>query len=136
MRKVVLKRIYRFTSAHRLNSYSLTAEQNLKLYDKCNNYNGHGHDYCLEVSINGVPDEKTGMVMPLQKLDRSVQKVLKELDYKHLNLEVDYFKDKLSSGEIIIQFLWQMLEEALSEGTLFKLKLWETNNNYFELSQS
>lgn len=133
MPMVILSRVYWFTAAHRLNSESLDSNQNIEVYDKCNNYNGHGHDYRLEVSIKGEPDETTGMVLPLKEFDEGVREILNILDYKHLNLEVEYFNKKLSSGEIIIQFLWQKLETVFSGNRLFHLKLWETNNNYFEL---
>jgi len=132
---VILSRIYWFTAAHRLNTEELSTAQNMDIYDKCNNSNGHGHDYRLEVSIKGDPDKRTGMVLPLEKFDESVTIVLKTLDYKHLDREVDYFKGKLSSGEIIIQYLWEKLKSALADDILFHLKLWETNNNYFELGK-
>jgi 6-pyruvoyltetrahydropterin/6-carboxytetrahydropterin synthase len=135
MPTVVLSKVYWFTAAHRLNSEILNSAQNIDIYDKCNNYNGHGHDYRLEVSIKGYPDKKTGMILPIEEFDECVNKVLHNLDYKHLNQEVDYFKHNLSSGEIIIQYLWKKLRSALADNRLFHLKLWETNNNYFELGK-
>ena len=121
MNAVILSRIYWFTASHRLNSYLLTADENLKVYDKCNNYNGHGHDYRLEVSINGTPDRETGMILPLEKFDNCVKKILSRIDYKHLNVEVDYFKDNLSTGEIIIQFLWSQLEKEFGSNKTLSL---------------
>jgi 6-pyruvoyltetrahydropterin/6-carboxytetrahydropterin synthase len=135
MPTVFLSRSYWFSAAHRLNSGDLNSEENVALYDKCNNYNGHGHDYKLEVSIKGIPDGKTGMIIPLTIFDERVKKVLNLLDYKHLNREVSFFKNRLSSGEIIIQYLWKNLEKEFSNHMLKHLKLWETNNNYFELGQ-
>jgi 6-pyruvoyltetrahydropterin/6-carboxytetrahydropterin synthase len=132
---MVLSKVYWFTAAHRLNSELLNFAQNIDIYDKCNNYNGHGHDYRLEVSVKGYPDKKTGMILPIGKFDESVNEVLHNLDYKHLNREVDFFKHNLSSGEIIIQYLWEKLRSALADDKLFHLKLWETNNNYFELGK-
>lgn len=130
---VILSKIFEFTAAHRLHSNVLDSGQNIEVYDKCNNYNGHGHDYRLEVSIKGSPDEKTGMILPIKDFDQYVHSVLNIVDYKHLNREVEYFKNRLSSGEIIIQFLWHELEKIFPEKMLYHLKLWETNNNYFEL---
>lgn len=126
-------RVYMFTSAHRLHSPAISAERNLSVYDKCNNYNGHGHDYKLEVSLAGSPDPVTGMIFPLTNFDRIVHSVIDQLDYHHLNLEVPYFADHISTGEIIIQYLWQQLASQFPAGKLYHLKLWETNNNYFEL---
>ena len=130
---MTFNRVYRFTSAHRLHSDQLSDSENIEVYEKCNNYNGHGHDYTLEVSVQGVPDDVTGMIIPLEELDGNVYDVIKKLDYKHLNFEVDYFQHNLSTGEIIIQFLWDELDKKFNESNLFQLKLWETNNNYFEL---
>jgi 6-pyruvoyltetrahydropterin/6-carboxytetrahydropterin synthase len=130
--KITLNRVYEFSSAHRLNSPELDEKENEEIYDKCNNVNGHGHDYRLEVSIKGIPEEKTGMIIPLDEFDNSVRGVIGKLDYKHLDKEVDFFKTNLSSGEIIIQYIWQELDEIFPGEMLYHLKLWETNNNYFE----
>jgi 6-pyruvoyltetrahydropterin/6-carboxytetrahydropterin synthase len=126
-------RVYMFTSAHRLHSATISDERNVEVYDKCNNYNGHGHDYKLEVALAGSPHPVTGMIFPLPDFDRIVHSVIDQLDYHHLNLEVPYFADQLSTGEIIIQYLWQQLVGLFPDGMLYHLKLWETNNNYFEL---
>jgi 6-pyruvoyltetrahydropterin/6-carboxytetrahydropterin synthase len=133
---ITLSRVYWFTAAHRLNSELLDSSQNSNVYDKCNNYNGHGHDYRLEVSIKGQPDKKTGMILPLGDFDSRVKRTLSMLDFKHLDREVEYFKYNLSSGELIIQFLWEQMEKDFPNNVLFHLKLWETNNNYFELGMN
>jgi len=130
--EMTLNRTYEFSSAHRLHSFKLTDQENLEIYDKCNNLRGHGHDYRLEVSIKGNPDAKTGMIISLDDFDSSVWKILNVLDYKHLDKEVPFFSQNLSSGEVIIQYLWQELEKVFGEDKLYHLKLWETNNNYFE----
>ena len=135
MRKVVFYRVFSFSAAHRLNIPARDPLANQALYDKCNNPNGHGHDYILEVALWGEPHPETGMIFPLMEFDRLVHNVVDPLDHKHLNEEIDYFKTHRSTGEEIIQFLWQKLEEKFGE-KLFKIKLWETNNNYFELERT
>ena len=115
---MTLSRIYEFTSAHRLHTSELSDEENLVIYDKCNNFMGHGHDYCLEVSLQGTPDKKTGMIISLNDFDKGVNNVLDKLDYKHLDNEVDFFNANLSSGEIIIQYLWQELAKEFPENML------------------
>lgn len=132
---LTFNRIYQFSSAHRLHSDDLSEDENLSVYDKCNNINGHGHDYRLEVSLKGQPDKKTGMIISLEDFDRQVKNVLDQLDYKHLDLEVEFFKYHISSGEVIIQYLWDELEKQFPSDMLYHLKLWETNNNYFELGE-
>ena len=134
--KMTLNRIYEFSSAHRLHSSALSKTDNIEIYDKCNNPNGHGHDYILEVGLKGTPDPKTGMIISLDDFDSGVKSVLNRLDYKHLDKEVDFFSNNLSSGEIIIQYLWYELDKQFSDNRLNHLKLWETNNNYFECGRS
>ena len=132
MPHIGLGRIYWFSAAHRLHSPSLSDAENFKIYDKCNNINGHGHDYKLEVTVRGEPHPATGMIISLAELDRIVNDLLKTMDYKHLNRETEFFKNHIATGEIIIQFLWQELDKRLPRNMLYHLKLWETNNNYFE----
>ena len=132
---ITLTQKYQFSAAHRLHSDFLTAGQNIDLYEKCNNLNGHGHDYTLYVSVKGEPDPQTGMIIPLEKFDNLVQGTLNKLDYKHLDKEVAHFKKEISTSENIIQFLWESLQKELAGVELYHLRLWETNNNYFELGR-
>jgi 6-pyruvoyltetrahydropterin/6-carboxytetrahydropterin synthase len=132
---VSLTRIYNFSAAHRLNSDHMDEQKNIEVYDKCNNPLGHGHNYKLELTISGIPYSDTGMIMPPDELDQKVKSILDELDYKHLNNEIPYFKTRISSGENIVQYLWDKLDEAIGKDMLYHLKLWETNNNSFELGK-
>ncbi|MFC2088691.1 6-carboxytetrahydropterin synthase [Calditrichota bacterium] len=136
MLKTCLYRVYQFSSAHRLNSPELDKEKNWEVYDKCNNLNGHGHDYFLEVGVSGpiIPD--TGMIIDLELMDNHTKNILDQLNYKHLNNEVPYFKNIISTGENIIEYLWNELDNRFPDGILCHLKLWETNNNYFELKRN
>lgn len=127
-----LSREYHFSAAHRLNSKVLSGDENVRIYDKCNNLYGHGHDYTLIVTLCATPDKITGMIIPLGEMDNAVHRVIDKLAYKHLNKEVPFFKDKISTAENIIRFLWDELVVVLPAAKLYHLKLWETNNNYFE----
>ena len=133
-RRISLSKIYSFSAAHRLHVPQKDEDFNRKIYDKCSNPNGHGHDYYLEVSVRGTVDEKSGMLIPLSTLDKAVESVIDPLEHRHLDLEIEYFKTHRSTGEEIIKYLWQELEKYLGNN-LFKIKLWETNNNYFELER-
>lgn len=135
MNRTILYQIYDFSSSHRLNSDVLSPEKNWDVYDKCNNLNGHGHDYHLEVGITGKINPDTGMIINLPEMDSNVNSILNQLDYKHLNKEVPYFKNIISTGENIIQYLWTELDKSFTNHQLYYLKLWETNNNYFELTR-
>jgi 6-pyruvoyltetrahydropterin/6-carboxytetrahydropterin synthase len=124
-------RSYVFSAAHRLHAPALSDEQNRALYGKCDNPNGHGHNYTLEVTAGGVVDDATGMVIDLVELDRTVRGVLDTLDHKHLDREIAGFASQTSTGENIVVYLWGELAPRL-EGRLMHLKLWETKNNVFE----
>lgn len=126
-------RAYVFSAAHRLHAAQLSEAENQVLYGKCNNPNGHGHNYTLEVTVGGPTDTQTGMVIDMPDLDRRVQAVLTALDHKHLDREVPGFAEHTSTGENIVVYLWNQLAPRL-EGQLRHLKLWETRNNVFEYS--
>jgi 6-pyruvoyltetrahydropterin/6-carboxytetrahydropterin synthase len=133
--KVKLTRKYQFSSAHRLNSTDLSEAENREIYDKCNNLHGHGHDYTIYITIEGKPHPDTGMILQIKEFDDIVWKTLQLLDYKHLDKEVEFFKTEISTAENIIQFIWSNLHEKFGNIKLAYLKLWETNNNYFELGR-
>ena len=126
-------RSYTFSAAHRLHAPQLSDEHNRAIYGKCNNPNGHGHNYTLEVTARGPIDDATGMAIDMVAMDRIVRSVLDELDHKHLDREVEGFATRTSTGENIVSYLWAELARRF-EGRLAHLKLWETNKNIFEYS--
>jgi 6-pyruvoyltetrahydropterin/6-carboxytetrahydropterin synthase len=131
-KQLTLNRVYWFSAAHRLHAPGLTENDNKSVYDKCNNPMGHGHDYKLEVALKGKPDTETGMLISLDRFDAIVRSVLDTMDHRHLDKEVAYFKNHTSTGENIVAYIWQKLASRFPDTMLFHLKLWETNNNYFE----
>ena len=126
-------RSYGFSAAHRLHAPQLSDEQNWAVYGKCNNPNGHGHNYTLEVTARSQIDDATGTAIDMVGMDRIVRAVLDRLDHKHLDREVDGFAARTSTGEHIVIYLWEELAPRF-EGRLAHLKLWETNKNIFEYS--
>jgi len=83
-----LTRRYRFSASHRLNSNELTADENARLYGKCNNPYGHGHDYVLDVSVEGRVDA-SGQIVGRNALDELVQqRVLGHVDHRNLNCDL------------------------------------------------
>ena len=130
---VYITRRETFASAHRLFKPELTDDENLKLFGKCSNPNWHGHNYILEVIVAGkvVPD--TGFVMDLKDLKEIVRKnVISKVDHKNLNLDTDFMKGKIPTSENIVIAIWNELEDKITKGKLFSVKLYETENNYFE----
>src|SRR5215469_3843257 len=97
---VYLTRRASFSASHRLWSEHLTEEENLALYDKCANPNGHGHNYILEVTVRGTPDPKTGMVMNLTDMKRITNElVIHSVDHKHLNYDVSWLEGVIPTAE-------------------------------------
>ncbi len=119
-----------FFAAHRLNSSQLSADANLELYGKCNNPSGHGHNYLVEVLVEGKLDERTGTLFDLGRMNSILSEVLDCYDYKHLDLETEEFRDRTSTGENIVGSLWNKFESHFGPG-LNIVRLWETPNNGF-----
>ena len=122
-----------FSAAHRLYNPSFTFEKNEEIYDKCNNPNGHGHNYILEVTVRGEPDKETGYVIDLKKLKQLINKeIIEKVDHKNLNLDVGFLKGVIPTVENLVLAFWQILKDKLPSGELHRIKLWETENSFIE----
>lgn len=123
-----------FAASHRLHSPTLSDEENKRLFDKCNNFHGHGHNYILEVTIKGKPDPVTGMIINLVDMKQIILKeVIDKVDHYNLNFDVPEFRtDCLPSTENMIIIFWKWLAPHFADGMLYKLKLMETENNWAE----
>jgi len=121
-----------FAAAHRLQSSKFNPEVNAALYGKCNNARGHGHAYMTEATIGGSFDERSATVIDLVKFRAAVTEAVEPWRDKHLDLELDAFKNRPSTGENIVEALWEQLDPRL-EDRLMRLRLWETPNNKFTL---
>jgi 6-pyruvoyltetrahydropterin/6-carboxytetrahydropterin synthase len=127
----VTRRIY-FNAAHRLHNPSLSDEDNARIFGPCNNPNYHGHNYELDVSVEGEIDPDTGFVADLGEVKRIAQEVVvRKLDHKNLNLDVAEFGTTIPTTENLVVVIWQMLKARLP-GRLKRLVLWETARNYVE----
>ncbi|KAI5282507.1 6-pyruvoyl tetrahydrobiopterin synthase isoform X2 [Manis pentadactyla] len=123
-------RLVSFSATHRLHSKSLSNQENLRLFGKCNNPNGHGHNYKVEVTVHGEIDPVTGMVMNLTDLKKHMEEaIMKPLDHKNLDLDVPYFTDTVSTTENVAVYIWENLQKLLPVGVLYKVKVYETDNN-------
>ena len=130
---VYITRRETFAAAHRLFKPELSDEENLKLFGKCSNPNWHGHNYTLEVIVAGEVNPGTGFVMDLKELKEVVRKnVISKVDHKNLNLDTDFMKDKIPTSENIVIAIWNELKDKITKGKLYSVKLYETENNYFE----
>jgi 6-pyruvoyltetrahydropterin/6-carboxytetrahydropterin synthase len=119
-----------FSAAHRLWSAQLTDEENYAVYEKCANPNGHGHNYTLEVTLGGWPDQRTGMIFNLSTLKDAINEaVIQWVDHKHLNYDVPWLADVIPTTELLVYKFWERLEKTLPAGLLYEVKLYETENN-------
>jgi 6-pyruvoyltetrahydropterin/6-carboxytetrahydropterin synthase len=120
------------SSSHRLHSGALSAEENRATYGKCNNPHGHGHNYVVEVLVGGEVDAETGMVVNLAALDAVVRaRVVERFDHANLNLD-PLFVNRVPTTENLCRVIFGLLKPALPAGELARVRVEETENNFFE----
>ena len=132
---IYITRRAHFNAAHRLFNREWSDDQNMAVFGKCSNPNWHGHNYELFVTVKGIPNNETGFVMNLKILSQIIEKkILKKVDHKNLNLEVDFLKGIQPSAENIAIAFWKQIEADVTSvgATLHAIKLIETENNYVE----
>jgi 6-pyruvoyltetrahydropterin/6-carboxytetrahydropterin synthase len=132
--KIELGRRYRFAASHRLHTSQLSEEENCRVYGKCNNPFGHGHNYVVEVSVSGEVDSATGMVANLADLDSFVERqIIEPFDQRYLNEEVAAFRKKVPTTENLCIEIFQRLKN-FPKAKLERVRIEETGNNSFEYS--
>jgi 6-pyruvoyltetrahydropterin/6-carboxytetrahydropterin synthase len=123
-----------FSAAHRLHCDQLSEAENRKLYGKCNNPHGHGHNYTIEISVSGQVDAKTGMVCNLVDIDQCVRaQVLDRFDHQNLNL-LPEFKSVVPTTENLCVEIYEILNREFHQTHLERVKIEETMMNSFEYS--
>ncbi len=130
---MLITRRYTFSAAHRLHSPHLSEAENAALFRDCNNPNGHGHNYTLEVTVKGDINAESGLAADHQALDTAIkQAVVDRYHYRHLNDDLPEFADQVTTSENIIKVIWRTLADRLGDDVLHRIKLGETRDNYFE----
>ena len=130
--KIELGRRYKFAASHRLHSAMLSAEENSRVYGKCNNPHGHGHNYVVEINVSGTVDPSTGMIVNLSDLDEFVEReVIEAFDHRSLNEEVPAFRDRVPTTENVCIEIYQRLK-SFPMAKLERVRVEETGNNAFE----
>lgn len=132
--KLSLTRRYHFAASHRLYSAAFSQEENQRLYGKCGNPYGHGHNYLVEVTVTGPVDPATGMVANLGELDPFVaREVVEPFDQKYLNEEVPEFRDQVPTTENVCREIYRRLRRFPS-ARLERVRIQETSNNSVEFA--
>jgi len=124
---VYLTRRVEFSASHLYHNPAFSPEENRRVFGKCNNPHGHGHNYVLEVTVAGEPDPRTGMVLDLKELKDILQReILDRMDHRFLNYEVPELAGKIPTTETIAMAIWQLLEPRIRQGRLHRVRLYET----------
>jgi 6-pyruvoyltetrahydropterin/6-carboxytetrahydropterin synthase len=132
---IALTRRYRFPAAHVLRHPGLSDAENRRIYGKCANPNGHGHDYQIEVTVSGAPDAKTGFIVPPDTLDALVrERVLDRFDHRLLNDDPAFAADRVPTAENIAIVCHELLVDGVgAEGAhLARIRVIETSRNFFD----
>jgi 6-pyruvoyltetrahydropterin/6-carboxytetrahydropterin synthase len=130
---VYITRKEHFNAAHRLYNPKWTDEENEVFFGKCANKHFHGHNFDLFVTVKGVADENSGMVMDLKKLKKIIQEfVIDKLDHMNINEDVDFMKGKMASIENLVVEIWGQIEPHIENGELHCVKLYETEKQFVE----
>jgi 6-pyruvoyltetrahydropterin/6-carboxytetrahydropterin synthase len=134
MARVRVTRRLHFSAAHRLSREDWTAAENERVFGLCASPNWHGHNYDLDVTVEGEVDPETGFVLDLKVLRELVEaRVVRDLDHRNLNLDVPWLGGKIPTTENLVIGIWERLLGALPAGVeLVRLVLWETPRNYVE----
>jgi 6-pyruvoyltetrahydropterin/6-carboxytetrahydropterin synthase len=131
-RCVVTRRVH-FSAAHRLHDPRRSAAENEATFGLCNNPNYHGHNYDLDISVEGQIDSTTGYVMDIQRLrDVATECLVRHLDHKNLNLDVPWFANLNPTAENIAVVCWRVLQPAVLPAALKRVRLWETDRTYVD----
>jgi 6-pyruvoyltetrahydropterin/6-carboxytetrahydropterin synthase len=131
--KISLTRRYHFAASHRLHTTKLSEEENKRIYGKCSNPYGHGHNYVLEVTLTGPVDSATGMITNLGDLDPFVRReVIEPFDQKFLNEEVAEFQTQVATTENVAREIFRRLK-SFPLARLERVRIEETSKNSFEI---
>jgi 6-pyruvoyltetrahydropterin/6-carboxytetrahydropterin synthase len=134
---VLLTRKIEFSASHLYHNPDLSPEENRRIFGKCNNPHGHGHNYTLEVTVAGEPDPLTGMVLDLKELKEILDReVIARMDHRFLNYEVPELAGQIPTCENIVGVIWRLLDPKITQGKLYRVRLYETPDLFADCYRS
>ena len=132
MPEVRVTRRLHFSAAHRLFRADWSEAKNLEVFGACSHPNWHGHNYELDITVEGEPDPATGYLVDLGQVRDAADEVLRDVDHRNLNLDVPWLEGVIPSTENLVVALWQRLAPRIPRGRLARLVLFETPRNWAE----
>lgn len=133
--KKLLTKKMEFSASHRYWNPEWSEEKNREVFGKSAGPHGHGHNYSLEVTVEGEVDPRTGMIINLYDLKTVMKDVLEDFDHKHLNDDNPHFRDLIPTTENIARVLWEIFEDRLGQSgrcRLYRIRLYETPDLYVD----
>lgn len=128
---IYLTRRADFSSSHYYHDPKLSEEENRRVFGKCANLNGHGHNYVLEVTVKGEVDPVTGFVIDLKELKLVLEReVVEAMDHRHLNKEVPEFAHMNPTTENLSVVIWKRLEPKMKVARLHRVRVYENEDLY------
>ena len=129
MSNPIITKKYHFCASHKYGNSNWSEEKNYEVFGK--DYNTHGHNYILEVSVTGPIDQGSGWLVDLKKLGQIVKKyVVNVLDHSQIEVDIEWFKGRQPSSENILVWAWGEIAPRMERGTLHRLRLVETHSIY------
>jgi 6-pyruvoyltetrahydropterin/6-carboxytetrahydropterin synthase len=124
---VYLTRKAEFSASHYYHNPEFTPEENQRIFGKCNNPHGHGHNYTLEVTVKGNVDQRSGFVVDLKELKEIMNReVIDAMDHRFLNKEVADFQDQIPTTENLAISIWLRLQPKLKLAELHRVRVYDT----------
>lgn len=131
---VYLTRRAEFSASHFYHNPKFSPEENRRIFGKCNNPHGHGHNYTLEVTVAGEVDARSGFVIDLKDLKEIMNReVLDGMDHRHLNEEVPEFRDRIPTTENLAIAIWNRLVDKVRGAKLYRVRVYETDDLFVDV---
>jgi len=134
MPKATLTKRLEFCASHRYHNPNWDDAKNTQVFGPCNNENTHGHNYMVEVTLQGEIDPVTGMIMNLYDLKQFLWEVLEKFDHKNLNLDTPYFTDLIPTTENLALTLWKVIEQHPQMPVLDRIRLYEDHTLFADVT--
>jgi 6-pyruvoyltetrahydropterin/6-carboxytetrahydropterin synthase len=130
MSTTVTVKVY-FEAAHRLHNPAESEEWNRRVFGKCNNPHGHGHNYVIEAVVRGEPNPASGYLIDMKDLKTILhRRIVDHVDHRHLNIEVPWLEAVIPTAENLARIFFERTAPELPEGVeLVALTVHETERN-------